>query len=63
MVCRLFVYTVYLLSYAYWKRRRTKKKKERKKKKNKIEIFAFVFLDCKKKEVLGLWGYILHKNS
>ena len=44
-------------------RRRRKKEEERKKNKNKIGIFAFVFLDCEKKEVLGLWGYILHKNS
>ena len=50
MKCRLFVYVIYFLSYAYWKRRKEKKKEEEEKRKkggkNTIEIFGFDFLDC-----------------
>ena len=40
-----FVYAVYFLSYARWKR----KKKKESSKKNTIEIFTFDFLDCEEK--------------
>ena len=42
------------------KERRRKKEEERKK--DKIEIFTSGFSTVMR-EVMGLWGYILHKNS